>query len=262
MHDTTKDPVDCHSPATSAQAPEGNADSPSFSVFRFRKMADNSSEFYDPVTDILNILPQAIQSTMETLDGILEGTDAYLDACTMATNIHQLFQIRLIEQKDSPDEVLSDFIAVYKNTPMWLRTMFTETLFINLMSMWAISQRRASHGESKPLIAPDDEMRLGSLLSYLRPETKSAVIRDLLSSHKDAIKSLQSAKASDEEVYFTDEHGNVILEDAKKFVASMIPIKDGPKSWDSIAKALESIDRCKIENMAAIETYPGYINGR
>lgn len=260
MQDTQKDHVDCPTPVVTAQTPEDSAPLPSFSVFRFRKMSDSSSDMYDPVTDILNILPQAIQSTMETLDGILSGTDAYLDACTMATNIHQLFQIRLVEQKDRVDTVLSDFIAVYKNTPLWLRTMFTETLFINLMVMWGISQRRISAGNTKALVASDDAMRIGSVLSYLRDDTKSKVLTDLMSSHRDAIHEVHT-KASDEPIYFTDDHGNMVLDDAKKFVASIVPIKDGPKSWDSICKALKAMDDGTPLMQAAVNTYPGYDNG-
>lgn len=262
MQDTNKDPVDCHSPATSAQAQEGSAGSPSFNVFRFRRMADDNKEFYDPVTDILNILPQAIQSTMETLDGILEGTDAYTDACIMATNIHQLFQIRLIEQKDRVDDVLSDFMKVFKDTPSWLRSMFTETLFINLMVMWSISQRRAANGAAKPLVVPADEMRLGSLLSYLRPDTKRSVIGDLLLSHRAAINSLHDAKASEEEIYFLDEHGNMVLDNAKKFVASHVPVTDGSRMWDSIVQALSNVDQPEPIKTAMVNTYPEYVHGR
>lgn len=257
MQDTNKDHVGNPNPVTGAQPPESSAPSPSFNVFRFRKISDDSQEFYDPVTDIMNILPGAIQSTMETLDGILQDTDQYPEACAMAANIHQLFQIRLIEQKDRVDDVLSDFIAVYKKTPMWLRTMFTETLFINLMTMWSVAQRRISDKAKKPLVVPEDEMRIGSIMSYLRPDTKSRVLVELMSSHRDAIHSIHT-KASDETIYFTDDHGKVVLDDAKKFVASLVPIKDGPRSWDSVSKALGELDTDDVRIEAAKATYPGY----
>lgn len=259
MSDTNRDPVAAQSPATNVEAPDGSAPVPSFNVFRFRKMSENQAEFYDPVTDILSILPQAIQATMETLDGLLQDTsDSYSDACIMAANIHQLFQIRLIEQKDSIEQVLAEFMQVFKSTPVWLRAMFTETLFFNLMTMWAVANRRAASGKTTPLVAPQDEMRLGSLLSYLKPDTRSQVLLELLQSHRSAISSLH-VPASQENIYFTDEHGNVILEDAKKFVASIVPIKDGPQTWDSIAKALESMEVKTPQDQAVQETYPSYI---
>ena len=259
MQDTNKDHVEHQSPVASVEQTEASAPLPSFNVFRFRKIADDTQEFYDPVTDIMNILPVAIQSTMETLDGILSGSEEYEQACAMAGNIHQLFQIRLVEQKDRVDDVLSEFMEYFKTAPQWVRTMFTETLFINLMAMWGISQRRVSNNRSKPLTIPPESIRLSSLLSYVRPETKEKVLTDLMSSHREAIHEIHES-ASNDTVYFTDEHGNLILEDAKKFVASIVPIKDGPKSWESISNALEAMEAANGQIAAAKETYPGYSN--
>ena len=176
MHDTIKDHAEVPSPAQSVSTQEDSAPSPSFNVFRFRKMDENSPDFYDPVTDILNILPDAIQNSMHTMENIIfEDAEDYPLACDMAYNIHQLFQIRLIEQKDDIDVVLADFMKAFYSYPAHIRAMFTELLFTNLMVMWSVAQRRTSSANPKKILEDKATMELGSIFTYLPDQLKKAV---------------------------------------------------------------------------------------
>lgn len=257
MHDTTKDPVEAQSLAQNADTQEDSAPSPSFNVFRFRKMDEESQDFYDPVTDILNILPEAIQNTMQVMEGMLYDDPEFSKACDMAYNVHQLFQIRLIEQKDDIDVVLGEFIKAFHDSPAKFRAMFTEILFTNLMVMWAVAQRRTSAGKPKKLVESKDTMALGSLMAYLLPSAQEAVRRDTIRTFSDALKELKT-DASDEAIGFMDEDNNIVLDDAKRFVASIIPVKDGPRAWSTIAKILSNRETNDIRDVAAKETYPEY----
>lgn len=259
MQDTTKDPAGVQNPAQSVNTPEDNAHSPSFNVFRFRKIDENSPDFYDPITDILNILPGAIQNSMQTMEKLIEEDSEYFnDACDMAYNIHQLFQIRLIEQKDDIDEVLGDFMKVFHKYPANIRAMFTELLFTNLMVMWAVAQRRASSGKPKKILEPKETMELGSIFSYVSDDIKNNVRRYVYREFTESFKMLKEP-ASEEAIGFVDEQNNVILEDAKKFVADIVPVKDGPKMWSTISDILNNRKSKTIQDTAAKETYPGYI---
>lgn len=264
MQDTTKDRVEVVSPAQNADTQEGSAPSPSFNVFRFRKTNEEGADFYDPVTDILNILPDAIQNTLDTMDCILkeadskEGTTYHADGCAMAYNIIQLFQIRLIEQKDNIDVVIEEFLEAFKHTPANVRAMFTEYLFINLMVMWGVAQRRTSSGNPKKILNPADTMGLGSVLSYLSGSIKQSVLSDVFRQLSESVKELRTP-ASEEEIGFINESFNLVTGNAKEFVASRIPIKDGPQQWDTIAKLVNKKEPTSIEEAVMQETYPEYI---
>ena len=264
MQDTTTDPVEAMNLVQNANTQEGSAPSPSFSVFRFRKTNEEGAEFYDPVTDILNILPDAIQNTLDPMDCILSeadsrnGTTWHTDGCNMAYNIIQLFQIRLIEQKDNIDDVISDFIKAFQDTPINIRAMFTEYLFINLMVMWGVAQRRTSSGNPKKIINPSDTMGLGSVLSYLDKTNKQTVVSDLFKHFHESVKELRTP-ASEEEIGFIDESFNLVTGNAKQFVASRIPVKDGPQQWDTIAKLVNKKEASTLEEAVLQETYPEYI---
>ena len=259
MQDTTKDPVEVVSPAQNVDTQEGSAPSPSFNVFRFRKVDDNSPDFYDPVTDILNILPGAIQNSMHTMENIMfEDSDDYPLACDLAYNIHLLFQIRLIEQKDDIDIVLADFIKVFHGYPAHIRAMFTEILFSNLMVMWAVAQRRTASSNPKKILEDKTTMELGSIFTYLPDNIKKSVFIAARKELSDSVKMLKEC-ASSEKIGFVDEANNIILDDAKQYVASVVPVKDGPRSWDTIAKILGNTELNTIKDVAAHETYPAYI---
>ena len=257
MQDTTKDHVEVQSLAQNADTQEGSAPSPSFNVFRFRKMDEAGQDFYDPVTDILNILPEAIQNTMQTMEGIIDNDPEFQSACDMAYNVHQMFQIRLIEQKDDIDVVLSDFLKAFYQAPAKFRAMFTEILFMNLMVMWAVAQRRTSANKPKKLVESKDVMALGSLMVYLSQNVQDAVKRDTMRTFTDALKELKT-EASDEDIGFVDEQNNIILDDAKSFVASIVPVKDGPRAWSTIAQILSNRELNTITDIAMHETYPDY----
>lgn len=265
MPDTIIDHVEAQSPAVNAASQEGNAPLPSFNVFRFRKQNEDNPDFYDPVTDILNILPDAIQNTLETMDGILKEQEHTLkedglhrDGCSMAYNIIQMFQIRLIEQKDNVDVVIKDFLKAFRDTPAEIRAMFTEVLFINLMIMWGVSQRRTSACSPKKISHPKDTMGLGSVLSYLDDTTKATVCSSLVRNFSESFKELMTP-ASDEKIGFIDESFNLVEADAKAFVASKVPVKDGPQQWDTIARIVNGKEAASIEDAVMQETYPEYI---
>lgn len=265
MQDTTTGPVEGQNPAVNAEQPADNAPSPSFSVFRFRKQNEDSPDFYDPVTDILNVLPDAIQSTLETMDGILKEQEhvckeegLHRDGCSMAYNIIQMFQIRLIEQKDNVDVVINDFLKAFRDTPAEIRAMFTEILFINLMVMWGVSQRRTSASSPKKIVHPKDTMGLGSVLSYLDGAIKTPVCTALVRNFSESFRELMTP-ASDEKIGFIDESFNLVESDAKEFVASKITVKDGPQQWDTIARIVNSKEPSSLEDAIMQETYPEYI---
>ena len=259
MQDTTIDHAGAVNPDQSVSTQEGSAPSPSFNVFRFRKMDENSPDFYDPVTDILNILPEAIQNSMHTMENIMfEDSEEFSIACDMAYNIHQLFQIRLIEQKDDIDEVLKEFMEVFHQYPVNIRSMFTEILFTNLMIMWAVSQRRSSTLKPKKILESKETMELGSLLTYLPEALQQGVKVSLRKQYNEATAMLKE-EASEEQIGFIDESNNVILDDAKEFVASRVPVKDGPKAWSTIAQILRKTEPKNIAEAAMQETYPDYI---
>lgn len=257
MQDMNQDHVDQTSHAVNANTQEDNAHSPSFSVFRFRQMSEQSQDFYDPVTDILNILPEAIQNAMATIEPFITQAGLIDQGVIMADNIHQLFQIRLIEQKDPIDDVLRDFMTYYKDIDHRIRSVFTEALFIQLMVLWGVSQRRSSQNQPKKIIDPQDTMSIGTINAYLSDTTARTVRRELVRAFSDSIKMLDS-EASNEPIGFTDESLNVVLADAKSFVSKIIPIKDGPKSWDSIAKAADRIPVNSSIDAAIKDTYPQY----
>lgn len=259
MQDTTIDHAGAVNPAQSASTQEGSAPSPSFNVFRFRKMDENSPDFYDPVTDILNILPEAIQNSMHTMESIMpDDSEEFSIACDMAYNIHQLFQIRLIEQKDDIDEVLKEFMEVFHQYSVSIRAMFTELLFTNLMVMWSVSQRRSSALKPKKILESKETMEIGSILTYLPEALQQGVKMAVRKQYTEAVSMLKE-EASEEKIGFVDEANNVILDDAKGFVASRVPVKDGPKTWSTIAKILNKHEPKTITEAAMQETYPDYI---
>lgn len=257
MQDMNQDPADHQSLAADVHTQDDSAPSPSFSVFRFRQMAEQGSDFYDPVTDMLSVLPAAVQSTLETMEPVLESMGKLGDGCTFAHNLHNFCEIRLLEQKDPIDYVIKEYMEVFRDAPITVRMMFTETLFINLMVMYAVASRRTSHNQQKKILDMDDTLRLGSVLTQVSDTTRTQVIRDLARFWGTSI-NMVNTPASNEKIGFLDEQYNLVLSDAKDFVAKVVPVKDGPRSWDTIADILDKRPVTSTEDQAIKETYPKY----
>lgn len=257
MQDMNQDHAGHQNPAANAHIQDDSAHSPSFSVFRFRQMTEQGSDFYDPVTDMLNVLPAAVQSTLETMEPVLESMGMLGDGCVFANNLHNFCEIRLLEQKDPIDYVLKEYMEVFRDAPITIRMMFTETLFMNLMVMYAVASRRTSNNQQKKILDMEDTLRLGSVLTQVSDTTRTQVIRDLVRSWGDSI-NMVSTPASDEKIGFVDEQYNLVLSDAKDFVAKTIPVKDGPRSWSTIADILDKRPVNSVVDQAIKDTYPNY----
>ena len=257
MQDMNQDHAGHQSPAVNAHTQDGSVPSPSFSVFRFRQMSEQGAEFYDPVTDILRVLPAAVQSTLETLEPILDSMGLLGEGCVFANNLHNFCEIRAVEQKDPIDFVLKEYMEVFNEAPITVRLMFTETLFINLMVMYTVAQRRTSQNQPKKILDIEDTLRLGSVLTQVSDNTRTQVLKDLARFWGTAI-NMVNTPASDEKIGFVDDHYNVILSDAKDFVAKTIPVKDGPRAWSTIAAILDQREVTSAEDQAIKETYPNY----
>lgn len=257
MQDMNQDHVGHQNPAVNAHIQDDSAPSPSFSVFRFRQMAEQGSDFYDPVTDMLNVLPAAVQSTLETMEPILDEMGMLGNGCVFANNLHNFCEIRVLEQKDPIDYVLKEYMEVFRDAPITVRMMFTETLFINLMVMYAVASRRTSHNQQKKILDMEDTLRLGSVLTQVSDTTRTQVIRDLARFWGTSI-NMVNTPASDEKIGFLDEQYNLVMSDAKDFVAQVVPVKDGPRSWNTIADILDKRPVTSTEDQAIKETYPKY----
>lgn len=257
MQDMNQDHAELQSPAADVHIQEDSAPSPSFNVFRFRQMAEQGAEFYDPVTDMLNVLPAAVQSTMETMEPVLDEMGMLGDGCVFANNLHNFCEIRLMEQKDPIDYVINEYMEVFKDAPITVRMMFTETLFINLMVMYAVASRRTSRNQPKKILDIEDTLRLGSVLTQVSDNTRAMILKDMARFWGTSINMINTP-ASDEKIGFVDEQYNIVLSDAKDFVAKSIPVKDGPRAWSTIADILDRRPVNSAEDQAIKETYPKY----
>jgi ABC-type uncharacterized transport system substrate-binding protein len=101
-------------------------------------------------------------------------------------------------------------------------------------------------------------MEIGSILTYLPESLQQGVKMAVRKQYTEAVSMLKE-EASEEQIGFVDEANNVILDDAKGFVASRVPVKDGPKTWNTIAKILNKHEPKNITEAAMQGTYPEYI---
>ena len=224
-----------------------------------RVRSKGDSTFYDPQSDIRVIMPTAAKMTADILmqtsqDEWIKRVYSYIAKC------YSIFQIRLAE--DSTDLVtqVNDFTAAINKADPVMRTMWFQTMFTLMNTLYALFTRRDAKTDGAEIRGMLNTAQQATLLSLLSQEQANE-IKDSFQraglAYQEKANILTDAMAVCEE---TEEVIHNLKDLAEIFISH-----SGPGDWHSMAKACDefymSAEADKLDDRAKLAValaYPDY----
>lgn len=232
---------------------------------RFRKQEHD--DFYDPEADTRRVIPLLVSAGLLSIN-VVPGTPADHELQRMMTDIMTFYRIRLVEEKQPVDRVISRFYEQFQGFDPKMRAFFCENFFLAAMIFYGILTRREAANDPKLVAGAMDAVPDILLLSMLSRDLQKSVVAELTRVHAARAQAILTPATRETIVgLLCDEQGNgtVTIDDMKDWVSGHFRMSDGDCSWDNVSafldRTLKSSPEADEETKFCLEqTYPGYTN--
>ena len=225
---------------------------------RVRSKGDSS--FYDPSTDIRQLLPSIIKTTLVSLQDKYEGTPLMEDFRTLH-NFFCVFQIRLAEDPQPCANQIQDFFSAVRQVSAGALHIWLEHMAILLLCVYGLYTRRDIRTDGSVVSAMLDTGRYAALMAGLSEETKQRIKQEVGVS---GIEQLTSPGREDIDArgFAVCEETSEVIENIKA-LASLYLSHTGEGDWNSLAEACDrefqrGDDKPDRANVALALSYPTY----